>query len=52
MVYRTGFPAISSLYDIFNLYGKYEDVLIDATGNFGDYVAVAYGNTLTIFRQY
>jgi hypothetical protein len=52
MVYRTGYPAVSSLYDVFNLYGKYEDILVDATGNFGDYVAVAYGNTLAIFRQY
>jgi hypothetical protein len=52
MVYRSGFPAVSSFYDVFNLYGKYEDVLVDATGNFGDYVAVAYGNILQIFRQY
>jgi hypothetical protein len=52
MVYRTGFPAVSSLYDVRHLKGSYQDILVDATGNFGDYVAVAYGNTLDIFRQY
>jgi hypothetical protein len=52
MVYRTGFPAVSSFYDVFNLQVKYEEVLIDASGRFGDYVAVAYGNKLQIFRQY
>jgi len=52
MVYRTGFPAVSSLYDVFHLEGKYDDLLIDATGNFGDYVAVAYNTVLLMFRQY
>lgn len=52
MVYRTGLPAVSSLYDVFHLEGKYDDLLIDATGNFGDYVAVAYGTVLMMFRQY
>jgi hypothetical protein len=27
-------------------------VLIDATGSFGDYVAVTFGTELSIFRQY
>jgi hypothetical protein len=52
MVYRTGLPAVSSLYDVFQLNLSYDDVLIDATGVFGDYVAVAYGSTLMMFRQY
>ena len=52
MVYRTGYPAVSSLYDVFHLYQKYDDILIDATGSFGDYVAVAFGSILTMFRQY
>jgi len=52
MVYRTGLPAVSSLYDVFHLEGSYDDILIDATGNFGDYVAVAYNTVLMMFRQY
>lgn len=52
MVYRTGGPAVASLYDVFHLNQKYDDVLIDATGNFGDYVAVAFGSILMMFRQY
>lgn len=52
MVYRTGYPAVSSLYDVFHLYQRYDDILIDATGSFGDYVAVAFGSILTMFRQY
>ena len=52
LVYRTGLPAVSSLYDVFHLYQKHEDVLIDVTGSFGDYVAVAVGSRLMMFRQY
>lgn len=52
LVYRTGQPAVASLYDVFFLYRKFDDVLIDCTGSFGDYIAVAYGSTLTMFRQY
>lgn len=52
MVYRTGLPAVASLYDVYHLYAKYDDILIDATGNFGDYVAVAIGSILKMFRQY
>lgn len=52
MVYRTGLPSIASLYDVFHLNRKFDEILIDATGVFGDYVAVAYGAILTMFRQY
>jgi hypothetical protein len=52
MVYRVGYPAVSTLYDVFHLYQKYDDILIDATGSFGDYVAVAFGSILMMFRQY
>lgn len=52
LVYRTGLPAIACLYDVFHLNQKYDDILIDATGVFGDYVAVAYGSILMMFRQY
>ena len=52
LVYRTGYPAVSSLYDVFHLNLRYDDLLIDATGNFGDYIAVAWGSVLDMFRQY
>lgn len=52
MVYRTGLPAVSSLYDVFQLNQKYDDILIDATGSFGDYVTVCFGSILMMFRQY
>jgi hypothetical protein len=52
MVYRTGYPAVASFYDVFHLNAKYDDLIIDATGNFGDYVTVAYGSILMMFRQY
>lgn len=35
MVYRAGYPAVASLYDVFHLWGSYNgDALIDVTGNF------------------
>lgn len=52
LVYRTGFPAVSAFYDVFNIYMRFDDMLIDATGVFGDYVTVAMGSLLMIFRQY
>lgn len=52
LVYRSGFPAVACFYDVFHLNLKYDEVLIDATGVFGDYVAVAFGSILTMFRQY
>ena len=52
MVYRTGYPSVSSFYDVFHLNLKLDDVKIDATGSFGDYVTVAYMNKLFMFRQY
>lgn len=52
MVYRTGYPAVSSFYDVFQLNSNFQDVLIDATGNFGDYIAVTNGTDLIMFRQY
>jgi hypothetical protein len=52
LVYRTGYPAISAFYDVFHVFGKYDEMLVDATGVFGDYVAVALRQTLQIFRQY
>jgi hypothetical protein len=52
LVYKTGLPASTSLYDVFNLNLNYDDVMIDATGNFGDYITVTYGSIVLMFRQY
>mgnify|MGYP007068595725 FL=1 len=52
LVYRTGYPAVASFYDVFNVFFNYDDMLIDATGVFGDYVTVAVGSMLVVFRQY
>lgn len=52
LVYRAGLPAVAAFYDVYHLYRRFDEVLIDATGNFGDYVAVAVGSTLLWFRQY
>jgi hypothetical protein len=50
-VYRSGYPAVGTLYDVIDLF-SYEAVLVDATGYDVDYVTV-YGNQeLRIFRQY
>jgi hypothetical protein len=52
LVYRSGYPAVASFYDVFNVFFNYDDMLIDATGNFGDYIGVAVGSMLVMFRQY
>jgi hypothetical protein len=52
LVYKTGTPAVASFYDVFNVFFNYDDMLIDATGVFGDYVSVAVGSMLVMFRQY
>lgn len=52
LVYRTGLPAVSTFYDVFHLYQRHDDLLIDVTGSFGDYVAVAFGSVLMMYRQY
>lgn len=41
-VYRAGYPAVSALYDVIDLY-TYQPILIDASGNFIDYVTVYSG---------
>jgi hypothetical protein len=52
LVYRSGYPAVASFYDVFNVFFNYDDMLIDATGNFGDYIGIAVGSMLVMFRQY
>ena len=52
LVYRAGIPSVAAFYDVFNIGWKYNDMLIDATGAFGDYVTVAMGPMLHMFRQY
>ena len=52
LVYRSNVPAVAALYDVFHIEGKYEDMLIDVTGTFVDYVSVTMGSILMMFRQY
>jgi hypothetical protein len=52
LVYRTGYPSVSSFYDVFHINARYEEMLIDVTGVYADYVAVSYGAILHMFRQY
>ena len=37
---------------MFYINGKYEDILVDVTGTFADYVLFSTNNQLTLFRQY
>jgi hypothetical protein len=50
-VYRSGYPAIGSLYNQINLFA-YQNILIDASGYIVDYVTVVSGKELRVFRQY
>lgn len=52
LVYRSSVPAVAALYDVFHVEGKYDDMLIDVTGTWADYVSVAMGSRLMMFRQY
>lgn len=52
LVYRSAGPAVSAFYDVFHIEGKYDDMLIDVTGDFADYVSVTMGSILMMFRQY
>lgn len=52
LVYRSSTPAVAALYDVFHIEGKYDDMLIDVTGSFADYVSVTMGSRLMMFRQY
>lgn len=38
LIYRAGLPTVATFYDVFYLDYRYEDVLVDATGVFCDYV--------------
>ena len=50
-VYRSGYPAVGSLYNQINLFA-FQDILIDASGYIIDYLTVISGKELRIFRQY
>lgn len=50
-VYRSGYPAVGSLYNQINLFA-YQNILIDASGYIVDYVTVVSGKELRVFRQY
>ena len=52
LVYRSDLNAVSSFYDVFHLGITRDDLIIDATGSFGDYITCAYHNKLFMFRQY
>lgn len=50
-IYRAGYPAVASLYDVIDLY-TYQAILVDASGMQIDYVTVYSGSELRIFREY
>lgn len=50
-VYRTGYPAVGTLYDVIDLTST-EPVLVDTTGSFIDYVSVYANSHLHIIRQH
>jgi hypothetical protein len=50
-VYKTGQPAVGSLYDVIDLF-SFESILVDTTGYEIDYVTVYSDKQLRIFRQY
>lgn len=52
LVYHAGRPTVASFYDVFNLDGAYEDIKVDATGNWADYVLYSTGTHYDMFRQY
>lgn len=43
---------MASFYDVFNVWFNYDEMVIDATGVFGDYVTIGVGTMLVMFRQY
>jgi hypothetical protein len=51
MVYRSGLPAVGSLYNQIDLFA-FQNVLVDASGYRVDYVTVVAGKQMRIFRQY
>ena len=51
MVYRSGLPAVGSLYNQIDLV-SFQNVLVDASGYRVDYVSVVSSQQLRIFRQY
>ena len=50
-VYRSGYPAVGTLYNQINLFA-FQNILIDASGYIVDYVTVVSGKELRLFRQY
>ena len=50
-VYRSGLPAVGSLYNQIDLFA-FQNVLIDASGYRVDYVTVLSTKQMRIFRQY
>lgn len=50
-VYRSGLPAVGSLYNQIDLYA-FQHVLMDASGYGIDYVSIISGKEMRIYRQY
>lgn len=50
-VYRGGYPNVGSLYDTIQL-GSYNNMLIDVTGYYLDFVTVVSGSFIRMFKQY
>ncbi len=50
-VFRSGYPAVGTLYNVIDLYA-FQNILLDASGFLIDYVTVLSGKQLRIFRQY
>ena len=52
LIYRAGYPTVMTFYDEFDMQTPYADTLIDATGYFCDYLVIASGNQIRVFRQF
>lgn len=52
LVYRAGYPTVMTFYDVFDMNAPYADTLIDATGYFADFLVLASGSKLQVFRQF
>jgi hypothetical protein len=42
LVYRAGYPTVGSFYDVFPMNANYEDVIVEVTGTFADYVSIVH----------
>lgn len=52
LVYRAGYPTVMTFYDVYDMNASYSETLIDATGVFCDFLVLASGSRLQVFRQF